>query len=283
MRPFTSPKLFSAFFAVLVTLWLPITGTSQTTPEPKPEVKGGEFFIYWGWNRSAYTTSEIRFTGEQYDFTLHDVVAKDRQSKFGIDPYLNPPRMTIPQYNLRIGYYLNAHHQVSIGTDHMKYVVQQNQVVGIDGEISEANNPFAASYSDKRINLSPDFLLFEHTDGLNYANVEWRYTQRFLERKKIFLEAQAGAGLGILLPRTNTTLMGRERYDEFHLAGYGSAAVVALNFTFFKYFFIQTELKGGFINMPDIRTTSSKADRAKQHFFFYQYNILFGGRFRLGR
>jgi hypothetical protein len=76
--------------------------------------------------------------------------------------------------------------------------------------------------------------------------------------------------------------MNNARYDEFHLAGYGIGAVLSLNMTFFKYFFIQSEWKGGFIHMPDIRTTMHKEDRASQHFFFSQYNMVFGANFRIG-
>lgn len=39
-------------------------------------------------------------------------------------------------------------------------------------------------------------------------------------------------------------------------------------------------MKGGFINMPDIRTTELTSDHASQYFFFVQANILFG--FRVG-
>jgi len=65
------------------------------------------------------------------------------------------------------------------------------------------------------------------------------------------------------------------------VAGYGVSAKVGLNLTFFKYFFIQTELKGGYIDMPDIITTHTGPDRASQHFFFLQRIIAFGGIFRI--
>ena len=70
--------------------------------------------------------------------------------------------------------------------------------------------------------------------------------------------------------------MNNERHDDFHLAGYGIDAVVGLNITIYRYFFLQTEIKGGFIHMPDIRTTSSKLDRANQSFFFSQWNFVLG-------
>lgn len=89
-----------------------------------------------------------------------------------------------------------------------------------------------------------------------------------------------GAGVGVLIPRTNTTLLNKERYDEFHLAGYGLNALIGLNATFYNIFFIQTEFKGGFINMPSIRTTSLRDDSANQHFLFTQLNFVFALRFK---
>jgi hypothetical protein len=77
--------------------------------------------------------------------------------------------------------------------------------------------------------------------------------------------------------------MSMARHDDFHVAGYGVSAKVGLNFTFFKYFFIQTELKGGYINMPSIQTTHSgtSVDKASQDFNFIQTIIVFGAQFKL--
>ena len=85
------------------------------------------------------------------------------------------------------------------------------------------------------------------------------------------------------MPKTNSTLLNNERHDDFHLAGYGISAVVAINISFYEVFFIQSELKGGYINMPDIRTTMDKADRASQSFLFSQLNMVFGVSFNLGK
>jgi hypothetical protein len=76
-------------------------------------------------------------------------------------------------------------------------------------------------------------------------------------------------------------LMGQPRHDDFNVAGYGVSAKVGLNLTFFKYFFIQAELKGGYINMPNIKTTFDNADSASQHFMFFQRIIAFGGIFKI--
>lgn len=244
----------------------------------------GKFYVFWGWNRAEYSKSDIRFTGDNYDFTLYDVKAQDRPTSFGM-VYINPSRMTIPQYNFRLGYFFHDNWNISIGTDHMKYVMSQNQGVKISGTINEEGNPYNGVYDNDNIYLTENFLQFEHTDGLNYANIELRrfdnlaHLSLVKSGNGIDFNITEGAGAGVLYPRTNTTLMGKERYDEFHLAGWGTAAVVGLNVTFFNKIFAQTELKGGYINMNDIRTTESKSDKAKQNFFFAQHNLVFGAVF----
>lgn len=159
----------------------------------------GDFYFYWGWNRGWYSNSDISFKGDNYDFELKSVVAKDRQSTVNLNTYLNPIKATIPQYNFRIGYFIHEKYNISFGVDHMKYVVQQHQIAKISGEIAGTNGVYDHSYTNEDIKIETDFLKFE-----------------------------------------------------------------------------QTELNGGFINMPDIRTTMHKSDKASQHFFFNQFNVVLG-------
>jgi hypothetical protein len=255
-----------------------LMGQVGLAQETRPARK---FYVIWGWNRSAYTNSDIRFHGNQYDFTLSKVVAHDRQTPIAFDPYLSPGRITIPQTNFRLGYYLNDHWSITAGVDHMKYVMDQDQTVTINGAIQNSNTPYDGTYLNTPIKLTEDFLTFEHTDGLNYINVEVRRHDQLihLARPNIQVNVIEGIGMGVLLPKTNTQLLLNNRYDEFHLAGYGVSAMAGINVTFFKYFFLQSEVKGGYINMPDIRTTEFSADRAKQHFFFDEWTMLFGVNF----
>ncbi|TXD46456.1 hypothetical protein [Polaribacter sp. IC073] len=245
----------------------------------------GKFFVYWGWNRANYSDSDIRFTGDNYDFTLQNVKAKDRQTPFSFNDYFNPGRITIPQNNYRIGYFLKENYTISIGVDHMKYVMVADQTVKIDGEIN-SGSPFDGVYNNDDQILSKDFLQLEHTDGLNYVNVEFRRFDEIghfigLNHKNFQINLTEGFGAGILYPRTDVTLFNQERHDEFHIAGWGASAVVGLDVTFFKYFYIQSDLKLGYINLPDVRTTINPSDGASQSFYFFQKNILIGGKFRI--
>ena len=102
--------------------------------------------------------------------------AIDRQTKFSVNPYLNPVKMTIPQYNFRLGYYLNDHWNVSLGIDHMKYVMVQRQVVTMNGWIG-GDHTYTGTYG-RTISAAQQRLPgFEHTDGLNDLNLELRIQQ----------------------------------------------------------------------------------------------------------
>jgi hypothetical protein len=242
----------------------------------------GKFFAYWGWNRGHFSRSDITFKGDNYNFTLTDVTSKDKPKPFGIY-YFKIDEVTIPQTNFRIGYFIKENYTISIGVDHMKYVMKNDQTVKINGTINLGGD-FDGTYSNDNIVLTEDFLLFEHTDGLNYVNAEFSRFDNLdnwlkFKVKNIDINLTEGVGVGILYPKTNTTLLGKERYDEFHVSGYGVSAHAGLNITFFKHFFIQSNLKVGYINMQDIRTTANKSDSASQHFTFLENMYVLGARF----
>lgn len=240
----------------------------------------GKLFMYWGWNGAHFTKSNVHLTGNDYNFTIHKMTAKDRQSPFSME-YFKPATFTIPQYNYRIGYFVKDNWSVSIGMDHMKYVMVQNQFANLSGNIHNKNSVYQGTL-DGSYPLTEAFFTFEHTDGLNNLNIETRYHKVLkhfpLDKKKngISIEAFAGAGGGALIPKTNAQLFRQERYDAFHISGFDLHAVAGVQFNIWKHFFIASEAKAGYINMPNIRITHSSSDKAAQAFGYVQYNILFG-------
>jgi len=209
---------------------------------------------------------------------------------------------------LKFGYFINDHYSVAIGVDHMKYVMTQNQIANVTGTINlpadEAGSIYNGVYNNTPVDMSQGgaqeggfekgeiqngtaFLMYEHTDGLNYVNTE---VSRHDDVSKWFglpnidkvqINLTEGLGAGVLYPKTNATLLGKERHDDFHISGFGVSAKAGINFTFFKHFYIQGELKGGYIDMKDIKTTISNEDKASQHFLFLQRIIAVGGIFRV--
>ena len=245
----------------------------------------GKFFVSWGGNRESYTKSDVTFTGKDYNFTIDNMAARDKPKGWHVD-YINPMRMTIPQTNFRLGYFVSDHYSVTVGVDHMKYVMTKDQTANITGTINIGSD-FDGVHNTTPTVLTETFLMYEPTDGLTYVNTEIsRHDDisslfKITNTDKIQVNLTEGVGVGVLYPKTNTTLLGKNRHDDFHVSGYGTSVKAGLNVTFFKHFYIQGELKGGYINMQDIRTTQSSEDSASQDFFFFQRIIAFGGIFRI--
>ena len=278
------------YLTLLLSFVLNKTYSQEQEPDKYTASNKGKIFFYWGGNRANFSNSDIRFKGKDYNFTLNEVVSRDKPKGYHID-YINPVRLTNPQTNARIGYFFTDNYNISIGLDHMKYVVIPNQQVDITGSINLPENQDGASfngiYNNDEITLTEDFLQFEHTDGLNFINIE---VGRIDDISSIFgirntdvfqVNITEGLGGGLLYPKTNAVLLGNERNDEFHLSGYGVSLKGGLNLTFLKYFFVQLELKGGYIDLDDIRTTRSSEDTASQDFLFLERIIALGGRFRI--
>jgi hypothetical protein len=245
----------------------------------------GKFFVSWGGNRDSYTKSDVTFRGKDYHFTLENISAHDKPKGWHVD-YINPSKMTIPQTNFRLGYFINDHYSIAIGVDHMKYVMYQDRAVTIKGYYPNPGT-YGELLPNNQVFLTEDFLTYEHTDGLNYINSEFsRHDDvsswfKIGNTDKIQINLTEGIGIGVLYPKTNTKLLKKERHDDFHVSGFGTSLKAGLNITLFKHFYIQGELKGGYINMQDIRTTISTEDKAAQDFFFFQRIIAVGGIFKL--
>jgi len=248
------------------------TADNKNEINPQSTLKKGTMFIFWGWNRAGFSKSDIRFKGNGYDFTLNNVVAHDRPSELNM-AYIDPTKLSTPQFNFRFAYFIKDNLALVIAQDHMKYVMDQDQVANFRGNISDPT--YAAMVQNGQINLADEqFLTFEHTDGLNYVNVGLEKYKNLSSKKNFDIFWAYGGGVGALMPKSNVKLFGNERSDRYHLAGFGLDARSSINFVFWDHIMARVEGKFGYINMPDIKTTlNNKPDKASQDFVFYQVNF----------
>lgn len=248
----------------------------------------GDFFVHWGYNHSWYGKSDINFKGPGYDFTLKDVVAHDRQSKLSWE-YLDPSKVSIPQYNLRIGYFIKDNYSISLGWDHMKYVMDIPQTVAVYGVIgSEISNPgiptgaYAGTYNGEMLNVKEDMLRYEHTDGFNYANVEVeRYDDIWVARSQnTSLTLETGLGAGLIVPRTDAHLFGVGQNNYFNVAGYGVSAKLGLKFYITRGLYLQNTTKVGTTKLNRIHTTGrNEYDKASQNINYVENFFAVGYQF----
>ncbi|WP_316796112.1 hypothetical protein [Pedobacter agri] len=273
------------------------TSSTNNTPSSKslfnPEHKRnfsrkGDFYFHWGYNSSWYGKSDIRFEGPNYDFTLHDVAAHDRQSKLDWD-WLNPGLITVPQYNIRVGYFIKDNYSISIGWDHMKYVMDIPQSVAITGTIGPNITPenistgaLAGTYNGQTINVKESMLTYEHTDGFNYANVEVeRYDDIWVAPGgNTSLTLETGLGAGLMVPRSEVHLFGLGRNNHFSISGYGVSAKIGLKFYVWKHIYLQNSTKFGATNLTQVHTTGwDEFDKASQKINYIENLTVIGFQF----
>ena len=236
----------------------------------------GKWSAYYGYNRASYSNSDYHLTGNNYDFTLKNVSAHDGQSEIAVSPYLVPWGWSVPQNNIRFGYFVTDNLSISFGNDHMKYIMDSGQTVAFDGTITTGEG-FDRSGTGSQT-LTSDFLVFEHTDGLNFVSVEFEH---FIPLWKNSKDTQAlsilwGPGIAVMYPKTNSTLFGRARNDKFHLAGSGYSLKLGLEFNFSSRYFTRLIVKHGHIDMTDVRTTTDSSDKLTQNFDFKETFLVFG-------
>ena len=273
-------KIFLIFFVGSFVFGQNSNDENTEIGSKKPFGKKGTMFVFWGWNRAAFSKSDIHFKGNGYDFVLHNVVAHDRPSDLSWD-YINPKEVSIPQFNFRYGYFIKDNLAIVIAQDHMKYVMDQNQTVDITGNISDP--VYENMVQNGKINLADEkFLTFEHMDGLNYVNAGVEKYKKLYAKEKVEILWAYGGGLGVMFPKSNVKLFGNERSDRFHVAGFGADVRTNINFIFWKRLMARVEAKFGYINMPDVKTTlNNKPDKASHDFVFGQINFGVGYVFNI--
>lgn len=244
------------------------------------QVPDHKWSIEWGWNNESYAKSDIHYKGVDHQFSLYGVRATDTQKTLTIqslfNTYLNPARITIPQTNTRIAYQLDGNTAVALNLDHMKYVVSDGQTVSIEGQIKQSSYaPGTQQF------LSPSFMHYEHTDGLNVVTFEYE--------KKFPLQTQIGnvktrafalVGAGIVIPKSNITMtmVGQVRNDKFHLAGTNIDVAGGIEIDYSKDYFSRLTFKVGHVNLTDV-VTSARQDKASQHINYQEASLTVGVRF----
>jgi hypothetical protein len=237
---------------------------TETTKSKKS--KTGFLYLAAGSQRIFFTPSNIRVirpSAPSFDFTLAKVKAKDEGGlKFD----------TAPQFSYTIGYYFTKKKfGLEYQYDHVKYFVQQYQVVHLKGTIN------GNSY-DKDTLINPDFFQLEHSDGANYAMVNLvKWIPLSLKQKKS-PELMIKGGIGIVNPKTNSTILGNERDDRYYLSGYIVGFESGFRFHLGKYLFATGTFKGAFANYNHFLIAGGYG---KQKWLSGQFNYLIGGQFPL--
>lgn len=231
-------------------------------------IKG--MYFQWGYNTEWYTHSNIHFRmANGNNFTIYNVKAGDRGDYDAI--IKKPADISIPQYNYRIGFYLNKSHSkaIELNFDHAKYIVKDYQKVRVKGVIDGVNVD-----TDSILNPAT-FLHFEHTDGANFLHlnyVEQHVLKMNAAKTKPLFTYVWKLGAGINIPRTDFTWRGNRYNNDFHIAGYNISAEGGIRYFITKKLFLEGTAKTGFVRYINalVNTKTDKGNRATHSFGYFE-------------
>jgi len=233
-------------------------------------------YLQWGYNAEWYSKSNIHFTMANGDrFTLHKAAAKDKPDMRGI--FETPQQISIPQYNYRIGFYINQKRSRSIelNFDHLKNVLIDGQKVHVSGTID------GISVNGDSILNPLTFLHFEHTDGGNLLHFNYvEQATLLLEKhsKRPLLNFIWKAGAGITIPRTDFTYRGNRLNNNFHIAGFNISGETGVRIYPFKKVFLEFTGNSGYVKYVNslYNTKLLKGNRARHSFYYFEMIGLLG-------
>ena len=159
-------------------------------------------------------------------------------------------KFSLPQYNYRLGFYLNKKHirVIEANFDHAKYILNRGQMVHVTGKIDGKT-----ADGDSILNAA-SFLHFEHTDGANFLHFNYVQQQDLFytgKKHRKLLSSVWKIGAGINIPRSDFTWRGDRLNNKFHIAGYNASAEGGLRIYPGKRIFFELTGKSGYVRYVD--------------------------------
>lgn len=238
----------------------------------------GTFFLRYGWNRAIYSKSDLSFWGPGYAFTVKDAVAKDAPAAFSFKTYFSPKTWSIPQFSCKLGYYFADNWVISIGWDHMKYVLQEG-TYNFTGFIdSSVYADWAGTYNETPVTTDHDIFHYENSDGLNYARVEIHRADQWWRQKKgiIAFNTLFGFSTGMMITRNDFGIGELPHKNDFAVSGWGMSFHAGVRIDFINFIFLQANVGGGMVHLPKVRTYMDNQNYARQVFLYGEMDFAFG-------
>jgi hypothetical protein len=245
-----------------------VASGSTVLAQPAWKNNKGTAYFAFGSQRIWYTNSDIhvrRGGSPSFDFTLFDVKARDEG---GLKWH------TAPQFSYTVGYYFKKKNfGIEYQYDHIKYFVIQNQRVRMTGVINGAR-------FNQDTTLVPSFFMLEHSDGANYAMLNFvKWIPLAADKKNRFaVQLLAKLGAGVVNPKTNSTIMGVHRDDRYHISGFVTGVESGLRFTLFRNFIATASYKGTYASYSDFLIAGG---RGSQKWYAGQFVYMIGAQFPL--
>jgi hypothetical protein len=271
--------LFTRLTPILCLFCAQLTMAQTNSTDTKIKKKG-TLYISWGYNREKYSKSDIRFKNtksDNYDFVMQDAKAHEKPGfNKGMKEFLNTD-LTIPQYNLHIGYLFNDKHNLGIelSWDHLKYIVNDDVTVHLKGQIR-------GNQIDKDTFVNYDFIHLQHTNGNNYLMLNLVKQHQLYKDKYLEILAIGKVGAGPLVSYSISNIMGSFNDDKFRIQGFVLGVNAGIRYNVFKYVFIQPAFQYAFADYTNTPIGADGKGRVTHVFSSYMISVEAGFNIPIG-
>ena len=245
----------------------------QTLAQTKKKERKKEIYFSWGYNTEWYTKSNVKISqpslGNNYQF--RNINGHDNR---GWDDGLFSKALTIPQYNYRLGLFINRKKglAVEINFDHTKFIVS-NQAAHLTGTINNQHIDTTVNFNAANgfyyyLNNGANFLLFNIVK-------RWNWNQS----KNIKVDFLGKVGLGPVIPHVENAFFGKKNKEGFQLGGWNVGAEASLRCTFFNYVYLEYCNKLDYARYSNLKVFEGTAKHA---FGTYEMILNLGVTFPVG-
>ena len=248
--------------------------TLPSQAQTKKKERKKEFYFSWGYNTEWYTNSKVKISqpslGNNYQF--NNIRGEDHR---GWDEGLFSKAITIPQYNYRLGLFINRKKSlaVEINFDHTKYIIS-NQSAHIKGTLNKQQVDTSVNFNANNgfyyyLNNGANFLLF---------NIVRRWHLR--QFKNIKIDILGKLGLGPVIPHVENAFFGQKNNRGFQFGGWNMGAEATIRSTFFNRVFLEYCNKLDYARYSNLKVYEGTAKHA---FGTYEMILNLGVTFPVGR
>jgi len=273
-----------AIGSIAIIMLLTATFSADAQTEKKKDRKH-EIYFSWGYNKETYTNSNIRVNQPSLgnNYTWVNINGQDHP---GWDEGIFHKALSIPQYNYRLGMFLNRRKgwAVEINFDHTKFLFE-DQTARLNGTLHGKQVDTLIHFNDANgyyyyLNNGANFLLF---------NLVKRWNLVADRSGNVKIDALAKLGVGPVIPHvqdgffldsTSGVLQEKPNNPHFQLGGWNVGAEAAIRATFGHYVYLEYSNKVDYARYSGLKIYEGTA---KQAFGTYEMILSLGLTIPTGR
>ncbi len=265
-------NFFKPFACIAALALLGTIANAQTVETKTKKHRIRSVYFSWGYNTEWYTRSTVHVKqdalGENYDLVNvqgHDHRGWDERGS------VFHKQLTIPQYNYRLGFYINEKQDLAIelNFDHTKYIITNGQTIRLTGTHNHASVTEDIVFSEANgdyyyLNNGANFFLF---------NIVKRVGLMQSKDNDFRLDLTGKAGIGPVIPHVENSFFGYKNDPHFQVGGWNTGLETALRATICRYGYLEFAQKVDYARYSGLRINSGTA---KQNFGTYELILSIG-------